>query len=557
MNTASERLSSALIILGNPIGTYPVSSGDLPELLEYTKDENPAVRHMSLYQMQQLKTTSFYDDILPLLLDDDLSVSRITEELLLKNETSALPVLRDALGSENNQLKIKVLELLIKLDDRESLPLVLELFKSPDLSVVQKAVDTASMLADLNDRILFDTLLRSESSMRAGVVKTFNKIGDPSILGTLLPYFYDPDVKVQNAVKFTFVDFGDESIPYLLNVLKNPVPKTQIAVLGLLEALQNQDSITHIIPLFANGNERVKAAAINTVFTFKKKALLPLTEFLENENEEIVINCVKLLGQIKSDEIVSSLIPLLNHQNGKIREAVFDSVLKHSETAGDQFLNIIDTGKVDFYESAVRGLLLLRDVRLIVDNDASLNKKNNRGKALISNVSLVELDRYLGDVDVSGLIVRDFSLIKKMSLAASLLISSEREIRESGSKYTTFYISRNDFLNKSEEALKLSFSFMHDYMRSKNPEDLETARKQQEFSNMFKEAAEGLDGQLENYIGSTEEEKNLIKSFESSREDIITFYESVSLNRKNLADEVLSFYRLSYQQIQSGNLFGY
>jgi hypothetical protein len=74
---------------------------------------------------------------------------------------------------------------------------------------------------------------------------------------------------------------------------------------------------------------------------------------------------------------------------------------------------------------------------------------------------------------------------------------------------------------------------------------------------MIKQAAEDLDVQLNNYIGSTDEEKKLIKTFEMSRENILTLYESVSLNRKILADEILSVYDLAYQDIVSGNLNTY
>ena len=91
-------------------------------------------------------------------------------------------------------------------------------------------------------------------------------------------------------------------------------------------------------------------------------------------------------------------------------------------------------------------------------------------------------------------------------------------------------------------------------MISKNPEDLETAKKQQEYSDMFKEAAENLDDQLRNYIGTSEEEKSLIHSFESSRNRILELYESVSLNRKNLADDILNIYNLSYKNIREGQL---
>lgn len=554
METSEERASSALIILGNPPGTFAVSNGDIPELLEFAADKNPAVRQMAVYQLQQLKTTSYFDDIIFLLLDNDISVARNAEELLLSDEERIIPLLRTSLESDSPQLRLTALDLLVKLQDRDSLPAIIARFSDPEPSVVTKAIDSASKLADISDRILFDTLLSTETALRVGVVKTFSKMGDPSILGTLLPYFYDPDVKVQNAVKFTFVSFGDASIPYLLNVLNNPVATTQIAVLGLLEALQNEESVSHIIPLFNHENEKVKTRAFNTVASFKAKALIPLSEFLGDNDVEIIISCVRLLGNINNDDVLPFLIPLLNHHNNLVRDAAFESILKFKDTAGDQFLKIIDTGKDELYRSAVSGLMLLSDLRLVSDKEISLYRKNNRGRVFILNASLEELGSYLNNINVSGLIVRDFTLLKQISLAASLLINSERAISESGSKYTTFYISKNDFNKKSEEALKLSFSYMHDYMSSRNPEDLETAKQQREFSNMFKEAAAGLDIQLNNYIGTTDEEENLIKTFEKSRADLISSYESVSLNRKNLADDVLSEYSLYYTDILSGNL---
>jgi HEAT repeat protein len=557
MGTAEERASSALIILGNPQGTFPVSNSDIPELLNYSRDPNPAVRHMAVYQLQQLRSTSFYNDILPLLVDGDISVSRITEELMLKNEKASIEAFREALKSEDREMKLKALDLLIKLDDRESLAEIIALFSDSDGDVVSKAIAAAAGLADVNDKILFDTLLRPEISLRIGIVKTFSKLGDPSVLGTLLPYFYDPEVKVQNAVKFAFIDFGDQSIPYLLNVLGNPVTQTQLAVLGLLEALQNSESIPSIIELFKSENERVKTRAVYTVSTFKEEAVHYLGESLQQESEAVVISSIGLLSGINDDDSLSYLIPLLNHENLNIRNAVFEALLLFHERAGDKFLKILDRRNSDLYESAVKGLILLKDIRLIIDNETSLYNRNNRHQAFIQNSSYSDLTDYLENVTVSGLIVRDFTFIKEISLAAVLLIQSERKISETGSRYTTFYISKNEFLKKSEEALILSFTYMHNYMESKDPEDLETAKKQQEFSEMFKTAASDLEDQLENYIGSTDEEKRLIHSFESSRDKIVGLYESVSLNRKNLADDILSISGLTYKDILSGNLTSY
>ncbi len=557
MNSSEERALSALIILGNPQGSYPVTNGDIPELLEYSRDPNPAVRHMAIFQLQQLRSSSFFGDILPLLLDGDLSVSRNTEEFLLKNPNGAIPFFKKALESDNRDMRLKALELLVKLEDRDSLEPIIELFLDSDEEVVSEAIKAAAKLADINDRILFETLLRPEIPLRIGIVKTLSRMGDPSVLGTLLPYFYDPEVKVQNAVKFAFIDFGDQSLPYLLNVLDNPVPKTQLAVLGLLEALKNEDSISPIINLFDNENQRVSIRAIHTVSTFGVVAVQELGIALDSERDTVVIKSIELLSRIKNEESLDFLIPLLSSEKEEIRKAVFEAIILFDDMAGDRFLKIVDRRERDLYSSAVKGLMLLNDMRLVVDKNASLYKRNNRNLVFIRNSLYSDLVEYLNSLSISGLIVRDFTFIKEISLSAMLLIESEREISESGSKYTTFYISRNDFIKKSDEALKLSFTYMHNYMDSKNPVDLETAKKQQEFSEMFKVAAEDLEEQLIHYIGSTDEEKKLIRAFESSRDKIVSLYESVSLNRKNLADDILSIYNLSYSDILSVNFAAY
>jgi len=321
-----------------------------------------------------------------------------------------------------------------------------------------------------------------------------------------------------------------------------------------LEALQNPESIPPIIELFDNENERVKTRAINTVLSFGDEAVEYLGQSLDKDNENIVKTSANLLGQINTDESLDFLIPLLSHDSQSVRETVFDSVLLFTDRAGDRLLKIIDRRNSDLYESAVKGLVLLKDPRLVIDGKASLYNRNNRGRVFILNSTLSDLVQYFDNLGVSGLISRDFTFVKEISIASSLLIQSEKDISETGSKYTTFYISKNDFEKKSEEALKLSFSYMHNYMESKDPKDLETAKMQQEYSTMFKDSAEELDLQLNRYIGSTEAEKILIQQFESSREKIISLYESVSLNRKNLADDILSLNKLSYNDIVSGNL---
>ncbi len=47
----------------------------------------------------------------------------------------------------------------------------------------------------------------------------------------------------------------------------------------------------------------------------------------------------------------------------------------------------------------------------------------------------------------------------------------------------------------------------------------------------------------------------MIETFETSRQNLITSYESVSLNRKILADDILDFYGLNYSDIVSGEIY--
>ncbi len=552
-NTEEEKEASALTILGNPPGTYSVSNNDIPKLLEFTKDGNPIVRDMALFQLQQLDTSSFLDKILPLTLDSDVSVSKKAEELIFLNKRSAVKVLQASLLDENKDLCLKSLDLLVSLDSRDSLSLIIELFNDKDDRVVEKAISSAAKLGSVNDKIFFDTLLKEDPLLRIGIVKTFTKIGDPAILGSLLPYFYDPDIKVQNAVKFAFVDFGEDSVPYLLNVLNNPVPKIQLSVLGLLEALQVNSSLPNVISLFNNENDKVQTGAIRTVSSFNANAVDALGEALNNNDDLIVLNSIKLLGEINTKESLNYLIPLLDIKNEDLFEAVFESILLFEEMSGNKFLEIIDNREQNLYSIAIKGLLLLNDRRLIVDDSISLKNRNMRGRILLLNSSLDSLTRYLDNIDISGLMVRDFILLKKINLASFNLIGSERQIRESESNYTTYYISRNEFIKKSEEALKLSFSFMHDYMSSRKPEDLETAKKQKEDSIRYDTIAQEFDLKLKNYVGSLEEQQ-LITMLEKSVDDILENYESVSINRKKLADEILSAYGLTYIGIISGDM---
>jgi len=552
MDSPQDRAESALIILGNPLGTFPVTAADIPALIEYTQDPNPAVRHMAVYQLGQLSTTSYYRDLLPLLVDDDISVSRNAKELLLRNRKEAVRVFREALTVEEGDLLLLLIELLVAEDDADSLSLIIELFVNEDKLVVDKAVGAAAALATVNDKILYDSLLRPEPEIRIGIVKTFSRMGDPSVLGTLLPYMYDSDLKVRNAVKFAFVDFGEKSVPYLINVLNNPSQETQLSVLGLFEALKSPASVDSVINLFDNNNQRVRERAVYTVSTFGETALQNLGEALKSDREEVVLKSIGLLGKIRNSDSLDLLVGLLDSSRQEVRSEAIKNILLFGTEAGDRFLRILDRREVEKYGYAVKGLTSLSDPRLISDPETSLYNRNNRSRALILYSSTEIIETYLSGLSVSGLLKRDISFIKSISQSSIELIKSVREIRDSGSVYTSFYISRNDFRKKSDEALRLSFTYMRNYMESRDPGDLEKAKLQKDYSELFARSSKELDKQLNEYIGSTEREKLLIQSFEDSRDRIISLYESVSINRKNLADQILEGYGLTYGLVVDG-----
>ncbi len=282
-----------LILANMGMGASFKKKGDNNEALEYYKklvNINPSLRG-PLHEIFSLLTEIGKKE-----------EARSFAVKLLKNPSSIAR--QEAIGA------------LATLEEKSSIPLLIEMLKDPDKDVCGSAINT---LGHIGNKSVVPALISmrgdTDRRIRVTVAVALRDIGDKSALPVLIEMLTDPDKDVRHLAVWALAAIGDKSaVPALFKALKDRDKKVQISAVRALAEMGEKTGIEILIEALKDPDEQLRVTAAYGLKGFHDaSAVPPLIEALKDKNMEVRIAAAVALGEIGDKRAIPGLVEAVKY----------------------------------------------------------------------------------------------------------------------------------------------------------------------------------------------------------------------------------------------------
>ena len=322
-NTDPTLRQKAVYVLGKLKAKKVLSS--LLSVLEH--DDDPLVRMNAAIALKEIKSADSVPVLLQVLRSDNSELVRMNVVLALKEIKSADSVsgLVGALNDSSNKVRRRVIDALGEIRVEETIPVLLELLRSPDLNV-QEAASRA--LSKFEEKALprLRELLRSDDSDIQGIaIMTIGYMGKnatPAVadLRQIMSStdIYTADVNRHYAAVWALTKISPEEVPYLVKRQKEKKDKEEQEQ-SLIRSLKHSD-------------RSIKESAIAKLNTLgvRAKGIVPELIVLTNDPSSDVRQCaVEVLGAsgYGSENVICALIKKLKDNSRSVQESAVKALI--------------------------------------------------------------------------------------------------------------------------------------------------------------------------------------------------------------------------------------
>jgi len=279
---------------------------------------------------------------------------------------------------ENSLFKMKIINLVSKIDCIESTEIIMKAFNSPkkDIAdfaakiIVARGKDQLSSLPEDIRNQLGEALLKTDSSfieeMEKKLARTEPKIKmqilkmlvhlskgeSKKVLNLLLKFAKDPDAQIRaDFTKLLGLVGGKEVSDVLVNLINDDNARVRANAIEVAAALNLKEIGNLVLPMTSHANNRVRANAIIALYKLgntnvivglsemlrsadkwmrasatyalgeiNDKRILPLLNNVLNDSDpDVVVNAIRVLKKIGDINSTALVFKFLNHENKKIR----------------------------------------------------------------------------------------------------------------------------------------------------------------------------------------------------------------------------------------------
>ena len=183
--------------------------------------------------------------------------------------------------------------------------------------------------ANLNER--FRERVKSDKPMqRMMAVYALGRYGVRENLQEISTALNDEDPQTRQVAVQAFQNLGsqaEEYLPLLLPLLKDDNKDVRLAVVELLGQIGSPVVLPHILAALDDEDEWVRIRAIEALGTYKVEDAVPrLSELFEHSSPMVAQKIIEALGNIGGNAAFSILLGLMDHEDPEIQHAAADAV---------------------------------------------------------------------------------------------------------------------------------------------------------------------------------------------------------------------------------------
>lgn len=264
-----------------------------------------------------------------LLEDEDYNIQTKAINALVKIGKRAVKPLTSKLDTQNNSLRLAVLETLGKIKDPVVVNSLIELLKDKDSSIRSKSAEALGEIGDKRAVEPLIAIIRDEDSwVRMAVAEALGKIKDPKAVEPLISLLKDEDSWVKIRAIEALMAFKDQrTVDPLISTLKDSNSSVRTRSAEVLGELKNPKAVPELIKALKDKETDVRMRSAEALGKIgDKRAVEPLIECLKDEDWTVRLRSAEALGRIGDRKAVEPLISAINDKEWTVRSSVADAL---------------------------------------------------------------------------------------------------------------------------------------------------------------------------------------------------------------------------------------
>ncbi len=265
----------------------------IPHLAPLLKEESPVLRSRAAEALGKVGAEQAIEPLYEALENEEhLKVAlRLAESLLSLGDTRVLSVLMAALEYDDNEIRNRAVEILVKHPQEAAIAGLIDILKGEEQAARAASVFVLSNIGHLDTEALVPLLSDDVRAVRSGIAKALGEIGDPAVIPAMMEALHDEDRRVRTRAA--------QALGKL---------QAQEAVLELEQALAQDDSRR----VRWRAAEALRAlAATETTDTF--------VQALGDEDSSVRLECLRALADWKVIHALEAIVVCLEDPIRRVR----------------------------------------------------------------------------------------------------------------------------------------------------------------------------------------------------------------------------------------------
>jgi HEAT repeat protein len=296
----------------------------VPKLIEALGNENAVVRNNAACALGEIGGAGAARPLFDRWkVEDDVKVACVISMSLEKLGRSAVPVLIEALGSENLTISTTAAQLLGRAGDPRAVDHLIPLLKRNDCIGLRDA--SAASLGRLGDPKavgpLIEALADPLDCVRKNAAMSLGRIGDARAVSPLIGLLNDRYNAVVAAAIKALGKIGDpKAVHPLTGSLKDPIPEIRHEVAAALGKIDDERVLGPLIDRLQDDNSMVRYRSASALGKLgKNRAVEPLVLALKDPDYLVRYHSALSLGKLGAREAGPALVEALRHENDYTR----------------------------------------------------------------------------------------------------------------------------------------------------------------------------------------------------------------------------------------------
>ncbi len=367
-------------------------------LIPQAADRSADVRLRVAIALGKCNSEDAINGLFDLLRDPKDDVAAMAAKALARHPSASLARLMRLFGEKSWKMRSRAAMAIARMG-RKPIDALLAGLEDTDPNVRFWSALCLGRLKDkTHTRELLAKLTDPTTGVRIAALRALREVGDPSIVSKLFEALSQPSEQVRDLIYDILKDFGNHSIPFLMESLSSEFwMGRSLAARALSE--MGSDAIHPLTQALESQDKERRFWAIKILSRMRERAVLPeIRKFLSDSDSEIRMAAVQGMGDLGDPESIPLLIERFLDPSWVVRREAHRSVVRFGDRAVANLIKALESIDEDVRYWSLRSIAEIKPpglfpilVKLLKDRSWNVRKTTAEALSAYGEDALLEL----------------------------------------------------------------------------------------------------------------------------------------------------------------------